>query len=77
MFLLFGLRTKDHLIASGVMTCAICGWEAAQALYKRSTKFTLFFVPLFPVRSSRYLMRCSHCQGLRDASADSLATAVR
>jgi hypothetical protein len=69
MFLLFGLRTKDYVIASGVMTCEVCGWEAAQTLLKRSTKFTLFFVPLFPVRSSRYFLQCGHCQAYRATDA--------
>jgi hypothetical protein len=80
MFLLFGLRTKDHLIASGLMTCEICGWQAPQELYKRQTRFTLFFVPLFPVSGAKYFLRCGHCQGLRASDAGvagRLAGAVR
>ena len=65
MFLLFGLRTRDRLIATPVMTCDVCGYDAPQALVKRTTKFTLFFVPLFPVRPSRSYLECGHCRASR------------
>lgn len=61
MFLLFGLRTRDRLISTQSGTCQFCGFTAMQALVKRSTKFTLFFVPLFPVRASRYYLDCGNC----------------
>lgn len=79
MFLLFGLRTKDHLLGSPVLRCEICGWDAPQSVYRRSTKFTLFFVPLFPVSPGKYYLRCHHCQGMRQTSADAArhATAAR
>ncbi|WP_326823087.1 zinc ribbon domain-containing protein [Streptosporangium sp. NBC_01639] len=60
MFLLFGFRTVLHQL--GVMTavCRNCGNTAAQMLVKRTTKFTLFFIPLFPVRT-RYGTQCTFC----------------
>ncbi len=61
MFLLFGLRTRDHLISTHPGTCDYCGVTAMQALVKRATKFTLFFVPLFPVRPSRHFLDCGNC----------------
>jgi hypothetical protein len=61
MFLLFGLRTRDRLISTHSGTCEYCGVIATQALVKRATKFTLFFVPLFPVRPSRYHLECGNC----------------
>jgi hypothetical protein len=64
-FLLFGLRTRDELVDTRVLTCEVCGWTAPQARFARSTRFTLFFVPLFPVRPRRYLLRCGHCMALR------------
>jgi len=69
MFLLFGLRTRDRLIATRVMTCDVCGYSAPQALVERTTKFTLFFVPLFPVRRSRSYLECGHCSALRPADS--------
>ncbi|MEU7614625.1 zinc-ribbon domain-containing protein [Micromonospora rifamycinica] len=69
MFFIFGLRTK--VTRSGVVTavCRHCGNQAAQVISRRVTKFTLFFVPLIPVRT-RYTQQCSFC-GTEDAvSAD-------
>ncbi len=65
MFLLFGLRTRDHLISTQAGTCEFCGVTAMQALVKRATKFTLFFVPLFPVRPSRHYLDCGNCGARR------------
>jgi hypothetical protein len=62
MFLLFGLRTRDRVTGTRVLTCEVCGYNAPQALVKRTTKFTLFFVPLFPVRPSRSYLECGHCR---------------
>ena len=61
MFLLFGLRTRDRLISTQSGTCEFCGLTAMQALVRRATKFTLFFVPLFPVRPSRFYLDCGNC----------------
>jgi hypothetical protein len=41
--------------------CAYCGATAAQVLIKRTTKFSLFFVPLFPVRRPQYYLQCTNC----------------
>jgi zinc-ribbon family len=67
LFLLFGLRSKDHSIGVRVTNCEVCGWEAPQHLLRRTTKFTLFFIPLFPVKPSSYYVVCGHCQGFRKA----------
>jgi zinc-ribbon family len=64
-FLLFGVRTKDDLLDTRVLTCEVCGWTAPQARFARTTRFTLFFVPLFPVAPRKYLLRCGHCMSLR------------
>jgi hypothetical protein len=60
MFFIFGLRTKVD--RSGVVTevCRNCGNQAAQVITRRSTTFTLFFIPLIPVRT-RYAQQCSFC----------------
>ncbi|GGN23756.1 hypothetical protein FHR83_002806 [Actinoplanes campanulatus] len=69
MFVLFGLRSKDHLVGTRTMTCEICRWEAPQQLIRRTTKFTLFFVPLFPVKPASHYLVCGHCLGFRKADA--------
>ncbi|TFC80384.1 zinc-ribbon domain-containing protein [Cryobacterium cheniae] len=62
MFLLFGTRAHQALINVVSFACAYCGTLAEQHVIKRSTKFTLFFIPLFPL-SSRYINTCTHCGG--------------
>ena len=64
-FLLFGIRTRDQLVDNRVLTCEVCGWAAPQARFVRTTRFTLFFIPLFPVKPRKHLLRCAHCQALR------------
>jgi hypothetical protein len=73
MFLLFGLRTRDHLSSQHPGTCEFCGVTAMQALVKRSTKFTLFFVPLFPVRPARYYLECGNCGANRQVDRGMVA----
>ncbi|MFF5112291.1 zinc-ribbon domain-containing protein [Streptosporangium sp. NPDC000509] len=60
MMLIFGLRTVAHRLGVVTLTCRNCGNTAAQVLSRRVTKFSLFFVPLFPVRT-RYGMQCTFC----------------
>lgn len=60
MFLLFGTRASADILAIVTFVCSNCGVSAAQRVMKYVTKFTLFFVPLFPV-STRYAVDCSHC----------------
>ncbi|MFI6132618.1 zinc-ribbon domain-containing protein [Micromonospora sp. NPDC051141] len=67
MFFIFGLRTK--VTRSGVVTrvCRHCGNRAAQVITRRATKFSLFFVPLIPVRT-RYAQQCTFCGAEYDIS---------
>jgi hypothetical protein len=76
MFVLFGFRTRDRLLSSSPMVCEVCGVGARQVLVKRSTIFTLFFVPLFPVSRGSYRLECAHCGAARRVdrhTADRLA----
>jgi hypothetical protein len=59
--IIFGFRTKVQHLAMVTMICAYCGNTAAQALTKRTTRFTLFFIPLFPVRRSTFHQQCTFC----------------
>lgn len=60
MLILFGTRTTVRQLAMLLMVCGRCGHTAAHGLRRRVTKFTLFFVPLFPIRS-KYFTQCSAC----------------
>ncbi|MFV0127808.1 zinc-ribbon domain-containing protein [Streptomyces sp. HMX112] len=67
--IIFG--TKGYLYSLAVLTlvCGRCGNPAAHTLRKRVTKFTLFFVPLFPV-STKYLTQCSFCGAEQRVTAE-------
>ncbi|MDX2681601.1 zinc-ribbon domain-containing protein [Streptomyces sp. NY05-11A] len=58
--IIFG--TKGYLYQLAILTllCGRCGNPAAHTLRKRVTKFTLFFVPLFPI-STKYATQCTFC----------------
>ena len=76
VFLIFGFKTSDRRITASVLFHAYCGATAAQILIKRSTKFSLFFIPLFPVRPARYYLQCTNCGGAQEVDsrdADRLA----
>jgi hypothetical protein len=70
MLLLFGLRTRDKVVGVHAGTCEVCGYQAPQTLVRRTTKFTLFFIPLFPVRPSRTYLECGHCRAARPMTAE-------
>ncbi|MFC0508215.1 zinc-ribbon domain-containing protein [Micromonospora costi] len=60
MFLIFGLRTRVDRTGVAHLVCRNCGNRAAQVISRRSTRFTLFFIPLIPVRT-RYVQQCTYC----------------
>ena len=65
MFVLFGFRTRERPLSSSLRVCEVCGVSARQVLVKRSTIFTLFFVPLLPMGRGTYLLRCAYCGAVR------------
>jgi hypothetical protein len=68
MFFIFGLRTKVDRSGVTQQVCRNCGNHAAQVISRRSTKFTLFFVPLSPIRT-RHVQQCTFCGAQYDISA--------
>ena len=58
--LILGFGISDILLGTLVYVCDRCGQNAAHEVVKRVRKFTLFFVPLFPV-STKYLDSCAAC----------------
>ncbi|MCM4082615.1 zinc-ribbon domain-containing protein [Paractinoplanes hotanensis] len=75
MFLIFGIRGKDKIVGSRLGRCEVCGATAAQTLVRRTTKFSLFFVPLFPVRAARHFVICTNCGRSRAAAREELVAA--
>jgi hypothetical protein len=58
--IIWGTRSYIQQLAMLMLLCGRCGNPAAHALRKRVTKFTLFFIPLFPI-SSKYSTQCTFC----------------
>ncbi|MCN9244835.1 zinc ribbon domain-containing protein [Streptomyces sp. RY43-2] len=58
--IIFGTKGYLHALAIITLLCGHCGNPSAHALRKRVVKFTLFFIPLFPV-SVKYLTQCTFC----------------
>jgi uncharacterized Zn finger protein len=65
MFLIFGLKTAERRIGSQIMTCEVCGVTAAQVLIRRTTRFSLFFIPLLPVKPASHYLQCTNCGTIR------------
>lgn len=58
--IIFGTRRTVAQLAMVLLTCANCHRSAANAVLKLVTRFTLFFIPLVPVRT-RYATQCTAC----------------
>jgi zinc-ribbon family len=67
--IIFGWRTAVHRIAMLLLLCQVCGNRAAHPLDKLVEKFTLFFIPVFPLSTS-YRLTCTAC-GVSQAIAPS------
>lgn len=61
MLLLFGTSSKLIQLAMLNLVCGFCGNPSAHGLRKKVTKFTLFFVPLFPVTPAKHYLQCTFC----------------
>ena len=61
--IILGLRGSTTQLATMTLVCPQCHNPAAHRLLRTVNRFTLFFVPLFPV-STRHTIDCTFC-GLR------------
>ena len=60
MFFIFGLRTSVDRLGVTHEPCPNCRQSAAQVVTRHRTRFTLFFVPLIPIRT-RHQQQCTWC----------------
>ncbi|MGC5614610.1 zinc-ribbon domain-containing protein [Georgenia sp. Z1491] len=58
--IIWGSRTKRRHVLTTNLVCSRCHNPAANHLFLLITKFTLFFIPLFPVSRKRFL-ECTFC----------------
>lgn len=59
--IIFGARTTVRLLAILNFVCARCGNPSAHRLEEQIRKFTLFFIPLFPIGRRRTYGTCTYC----------------
>lgn len=72
--IIFGTKGYLYTLAMLTLVCGRCGNPAAHSLKKRVTKFSLFFIPLFPI-STKYVTQCTFCgagQQISKEQADQL-----
>jgi hypothetical protein len=58
--IIFGFRGYAKLLAMLTFVCGACHNPAAHRIVQHTRKFTLFFIPLFPVSRTR-TMTCTFC----------------
>lgn len=58
--IIWGSRTTTRILATLMLVCQRCGNPAAHRVQERITRFTLFFIPLFPI-SNRRSLTCTFC----------------
>ncbi|MFG3099664.1 zinc-ribbon domain-containing protein [Streptomyces sp. NPDC048182] len=58
--IIFGTKGYLYQLAILTLVCGQCGNPSAHTLRKRVTKFSLFFVPLFPIHI-KYTTQCTFC----------------
>jgi len=66
---IWGWRTASTMLATVMFMCQRNGQPAAHHVYKRVTKFTLFFIPLFPI-NTKYVVECTLCGESRQVSKE-------
>jgi hypothetical protein len=59
VFLIFGFRTKAYPLGWVATVCSVCGQAGSLLLVREVTKFSLFFIPLIPVRI-RHVVECQN-----------------
>jgi hypothetical protein len=57
VFLIFGLRTRTMRMGLVAATCRVCRQFGSLLLVRESTKLSLFFIPLVPIRT-KYVLHC-------------------
>ena len=71
MFLIFGLSTKPELLGLVAFVCRVCGNSGPHQLVREKTRFSLFFVPLIPIRT-RHAVHCHVCGARTRVPADDI-----
>jgi hypothetical protein len=76
MFLLFGFKTVTRELPGRPASCQYCHAFAHHHLEERSTKLTVFFIPVLTTSRS-YRIVCTNCGRMSTISARQKNTLVR
>ncbi len=79
MLILFGFRSMRRSLGTTFMLCSRCQRPCAHAVVRVQRWFTLFFVPIFPFKTT-YFTACAMCGSaikVDRAKAEQLAAAGR
>lgn len=70
--IILGLHRTVHQLATPVLYCRTCGRTRPTALDRTVTRITVFFLPLFPIRTAHRLSctRCGTAERLTRADAE-------
>jgi hypothetical protein len=66
MIIMFGIRRLRKAMGPILLRCANCGMSR-QALFRISTWFALFFIPLIPI-SFKHYTACPNCKRFQEVS---------
>ncbi|UNZ21645.1 zinc-ribbon domain-containing protein [Streptomyces sp. 891-h] len=69
--IIFGTSSKLVQLAMLNLLCGFCGNPSAHPLRKRVTKFSLFFIPLFPIAPAKHSIQCTFCGAQTEISKES------
>ncbi|NUR25825.1 MAG: zinc ribbon domain-containing protein, partial [Catenulispora sp.] len=62
MLLIWGWRTVFRMVGSGVFSCPSCGADRNYERRRAQRFFTLFFIPLIPLKVIGEFVRCTYCK---------------
>lgn len=68
--IIFGTSSKVIQLAMLNLLCGFCGNPSAHALRKRVLRFSLFFIPLFPVAPAKHSLQCTFCGAQSEVSKE-------
>ena len=76
MILVFGMRVRMKHLASGTFHCPGCGVDRQYELLEARRWFTVFFIPLIPMKVLGRVLKCTTCSGQFDEKVLLLPTAA-
>jgi len=63
MLLIWGWRSRASVVSRGVFLCPQCGGDRNYVLKRLRRWFTLFFVPVIPLKTLAEYVECEACDG--------------